>query len=82
MEKRLRQLGKSLSPASLGMGLKAPPPKRTRSQTKHKTTSAVEGLTTPLQSWAISTDPFHAETFHELHSEALTRLNDNKAARV
>ena len=55
MEKRLRQLGKSISPASLGMGLKAPPPKRTRFQTKRKTTSDVEGLIhSNLDYWPIS----------------------------
>ena len=49
MAKRLKQLRKSLSPASLGMGLKAPQPKRMLSQTKPRITSAVESVTPSQQ---------------------------------
>ena len=47
MEKRFRKLGKSLSPSGFGLGSKAPPSKRTRSQTKNS--SVASGLTTSQQ---------------------------------
>ena len=64
MEKRFRQFGKSLSPSGYGFGSKAPPSKRTCSQTNRKTSSAVSGLTTSQQTEAIQSGSMPLENFH------------------
>ena len=62
MEKRFRKLGKSLSPSGFGLGSKAPPSKRTRSQTKNS--SAASGLTTPQQTVVPQSGSEPSGNFH------------------
>ena len=62
MEKRFRKLGKSLSPSGFGLGSKAPPSKRTRSQTKNS--SAASGLTTSQQTVVPQSGSEPSGNFH------------------